>query len=227
MQIKQVIWDWNGTLLDDGWVGLEVMNEILEERGLKKIEDINIYREIFCFPVIEYYKRAGIELDRDSFEELSEIYIEKYDRISQTCGLRKEAREVLETVKAKYAPQMILSASKTDYLTRQVEKYGILHYFAEILGLDDYYAGSKVELGERWMKAHPEKKGKAVMIGDTTHDAEVAKRMDCVCLLVEGGHQSRQVLETSGMVVLESLSEIPAALKRLENSQPPFRGEGG
>ena len=52
---KHIVWDWNGTLLNDGWLFVDIMNSILEYRNMKTIS-IKKYREIFEFPVKKYFK---------------------------------------------------------------------------------------------------------------------------------------------------------------------------
>ena len=37
MKINHIIWDWNGTLVDDGWLFVELINSVLKKRGLKEI----------------------------------------------------------------------------------------------------------------------------------------------------------------------------------------------
>ena len=56
---KYIIWDWNGTLLNDVWLCIEIMNEMLENRNLPSIT-YDKYREIFDFPVQRYYEKGRI-----------------------------------------------------------------------------------------------------------------------------------------------------------------------
>ena len=49
-----VIWDWNGTIIDDAYLCVEVMNQVLKNRDLPLI-NISSYRKNFCFPVKKYY----------------------------------------------------------------------------------------------------------------------------------------------------------------------------
>ena len=49
-----VIWDFNGTLLDDVQTGIRSVNKLLLDRGLKQIDGVEHYRRIFRFPIIDY-----------------------------------------------------------------------------------------------------------------------------------------------------------------------------
>ena len=65
---KAIIWDWNGTLLDDVELCINSMNLLLKERNLQALT-IDRYREIFTFPVKEYYQKAGFNFKTENFEK--------------------------------------------------------------------------------------------------------------------------------------------------------------
>ena len=75
--IKTVIWDWNGTLLDDLDLSLNSVNILLEERNLPLLTEEK-YKSIFTFPVIEYYKAAGFDFDKEHFEVPAKQYVRIY-----------------------------------------------------------------------------------------------------------------------------------------------------
>ena len=66
MKYKQIIWDFNGTILDDVALTLEATNLLLSRHGKRQLADVAEYREHFGFPVIDYY--ASIGLERENFE---------------------------------------------------------------------------------------------------------------------------------------------------------------
>ena len=70
--------------------------------------------------------------------------------------------------------QAVLSASRRDYLIEQVRARGLEDYFTELLGLQDIYGVSKVQVGKDWLRNSGVDPAACVMVGDTTHDAEVA-----------------------------------------------------
>ena len=70
--MKTVVWDWNGTLLDDVEVCIQTVNAMLHQRNLPLIENVNQYQSVFTFPVIDYYRQVGFDLNRERFEDLSE-----------------------------------------------------------------------------------------------------------------------------------------------------------
>ena len=102
---------------------------------------------------------------------------------------------------------MILSASPVPTLTRQAGERHVTGYFDRLLGLGDIYAKSKVELGQRFMQEEGIDPARAVMIGDSVHDFEVAQAMGTACVLQCSGHQNRQTLAATGAPVVEGLRE--------------------
>ena len=61
MRYTDVIWDFNGTILDDVAAGIASVNKMLSDRGLPTIKDEEHYRKIFRFPIIEYYRALGFD----------------------------------------------------------------------------------------------------------------------------------------------------------------------
>ena len=74
---SHVIWDWNGTLLNDIEWCLSIVNRMLANRDLKPLGSVSEYRNVFCFPIIEYYKNVGFDFEKEPFETLAEEYAEK------------------------------------------------------------------------------------------------------------------------------------------------------
>lgn len=205
---KHIIWDWNGTLVDDVWLVVEIMNKMLKKRHLAIIDEKK-YREIFDFPVTKYYLKLGFDFSKESFEQLTVEFIgEYYDRFNE-CKLFKQAEDVLERIRQKGILQTILSASKEDTLIDKIKYYGIDKYFQKIIGLDNHYAESKIERGKKWVERLNINPQKVLLIGDTVHDFIVSKHMGCDCLLIANGHHSFAKLAKLGDVtIISSIKEL-------------------
>ena len=203
--MKTVLWDWNGTLLDDVRVSFDCLNDMLRLYHKPEMPDVDAYRAIFGFPVKDYYARAGI--GGELFDEVAPKWMDAYMRNEIACGLRPDARKALEDFRRAGFRQVILSASKRDNLLGQMARFDILPFFDDVLGLDHIYATSKEGIGKAWMAENAVVPADCVMIGDTLHDADVARAMGCRCILVRGGHQLPGMLETAGCAVAGSLQE--------------------
>ncbi|MDR1568889.1 MAG: HAD family hydrolase [Oscillospiraceae bacterium] len=206
-KLNTIIWDWNGTLLDDADICVEVENSLLRERGIEPLLDKSRYQEIFGFPVIDYYRRAGLSFETESYQAIADIYINRYTERSRACGLFPDARAALESLNAMGFRQVIISASHSGLLLDQIRPFRIENYFDYIIGQDDAYAHGKKEAALRWMRDCGIDNKTTVLVGDTTHDYEVACALGCGCVLVRNGHHSRERLEKCGCHIADSLTE--------------------
>jgi phosphoglycolate phosphatase len=188
--MKTIIWDWNGTLLDDVAVCIECINALLRKNALPEFTDVEEYRRAFRFPVQDYYRACGFDFEKTPFELLAREFIDSYRKASEGCALAPSALGALEAARKRGFRQILLSASKHDDLLRQVGSYPLGHYFSEILGIGHIYATSKANLAAGWMERQPPDGRDVVMIGDSLHDYEVARSIGARCVLYTAGHQA-------------------------------------
>jgi phosphoglycolate phosphatase len=209
--ITNLIWDWNGTLFDDRELCVEVIREMLARRGLPALS-YERYLDIFTFPVRDYYRAAGFDYARDSFEELSVEFISAYESRRHHCPLQPGARAVLERLGAGGRRMFMLSANNRSTLHELVRSFALDGFFDHLMGLDNIYAHGKLELGRELMARIPDPPASTLLVGDTLHDVEVARDLGIHCLLVAHGHQSRPRLEASGAPVVDNLEEAADAI---------------
>lgn len=204
MKYERIFWDWNGTLVNDVWLAIEVANTLLRRRKLPLITNVNRYRQMFCFPVIDYYKKLGFNFENESFSSVAEEYAQLFNGGSCDLSLHDGARETLEMLHHKGVEQIVLSATEKRSLHNQMSFHGIFEYFTKILGLDDIYAVSKIQLCKTFLQTAQYKK--ALMIGDTLHDKQVADACGMDYVLISHGHSEKGTLH--GCTVVDSFAEL-------------------
>jgi phosphoglycolate phosphatase len=204
---KHIIWDWNGTLIDDAWLCHKIINELLQRRKIPAI-DILQYQNVFDFPVINFYRKIGFDFAKEPFQVPAAEYIDAYNERRFICSLHKGAQDALLRFKNAGISQSILSASKKSSLQEALEYYSLQTYFSNVCGLDDHYANGKLEIARELLERIDAKTCDIVIIGDTTHDYEVARSLGIDCILISSGHHSRRKLDQCKSPVLDSLSEI-------------------
>jgi phosphoglycolate phosphatase len=202
-----VIWDWNGTLLDDAWLCLEVINRQLAQRHLPIVTYAE-YQEAFCFPIREYYDRLGFEFGDEIFEDVAQEFIDDYELHRDECRLRPQVLEILDRVDAAGCGQSILSMYRQDALRTVTRTFGIATHMQHIIGLDTHYAVSKLDIGRRLIEQIDCPLDRIALIGDTDHDSEVATALGISCALVPGGHQASHRLAECNATLLDSLEEV-------------------
>ena len=202
-----IIWDFNGTIYDDVDACIQSANRLLGAYNLPLVTSVEQYRSLFGFPIQEYYARMGFDFEKTPFAILAPEWMDYYFEYSKDCTAYSDIPEVLDALHQKGMEQWILSASEINMLREQLDKLGIASYFDGILGLDNIHAKSKKEIGVAWKNANPNIR--ALMIGDTDHDAEVAAAMGVDCVLVASGHQNRDKLEKCNCIaVVDTVKDV-------------------
>jgi phosphoglycolate phosphatase len=201
----RVIWDFNGTILDDLAVGIASADELLLRYGLPPIGTVERYYEVFGFPIRDYYERIGFDFTKTDYSVLAHEWVEIYLRRVKTATVRDGILSAIQMLSEWGVRQTVLSMTESGMLLRQIEELGLAGVFDEICGLDNIYAKSKLELASAWRERHPDER--VLLIGDTSHDAESAAIIGCECFLLTGGHQSRESLTHSGYPVFNTADE--------------------
>ena len=200
------IWDFNGTILDDIQLGMDSVNTLLAERGIPTIPGKDEYRRKFDFPIIDYYKALGFNFDTDPYEKLARLWVDLYMRDIDKAKIFPDVIRALDFFDSQGIKQSILSASERDMLLGQLASLGISHRFEEILGIDNIYGDSKLDLAKDWKERHPNER--VMFIGDTTHDLKTAEILGADCFIVCAGHQCRERFKNAKAEIFASLDEL-------------------
>ena len=214
MKIKHIIWDWNGTLLDDCWLCVESINKSLLKRGLPLIDEEK-YLDIFCFPVKEYYIKLGFDFEKEPFTVSGSEFIANYNARFNEPELHLGVVQLLNYVESAGLTQSILSAGKQEYVNDWITHHRLKKYFIKILGIDNHYASGKTVIGKNWVLEMEYDLEEVLMVGDTIHDLEVANAMGIKCVLIAQGHTNYSRLQKTGAPVFNDLFEFRKYLQAL------------
>jgi phosphoglycolate phosphatase len=208
MNGKAIIWDYNGTLLDDLSIGLESINQLLSKRKLPLLTRES-YRDVFGFPVKDYYETIGFDFEKEEWAVTAKEFISLYTALLPKSKIFPEAIQLLSHFSATGKQQFILSAMEQNMLNESTNSENISRFFSEISGIDNIYASSKIENGKKMMQNHQLNPKDVCLLGDTTHDYEVAQSLGCECILIAAGHQSITKLQKTGCPrVVSHLNDI-------------------
>lgn len=211
----KILWDWNGTLLNDVEASYQCIRALQKQHGITPLANVEAYREIFGFPIQDYYEKAGFDFSKLSWSETGQQFMADWLSRYPDIPLNEQAIAALMQAKQAGYACYILSATQVDLLKAQVTAHPRLENLIDgVYGIGDIYASSK-EGAAREFQAACLDWDQIYMVGDTLHDLEVAKAIGARCILYDGGHQARAVLEKQNAEVVCSLKE---ALERIEEN---------
>lgn len=204
---RHIIWDWNGTLVDDAWLCVEILNDLLRQNNMKSVT-LQEYRDMFEFPVINYYQKIGFDVSSGSFEKIADHFFSAFDERFSECVLRKDAPETITAISQRGVRHFILSATEHNTLLNMVAERFKPGLFSDIQGIKERNAAGKIEEGKAFLNRLNIAPESILLIGDTTHDYQVATALGVDCVLLAGGHQSKERLSSVGTQVADSMQDI-------------------
>ncbi|GGU24851.1 HAD family hydrolase [Streptomyces violascens] len=215
-----LVWDWNGTLLDDNVAIIEATNAAFAELGLEPIT-LERYRDLYCVPIPRFYQRLIGRLPTDAeWLVMDAAFHQQYWARADACGLTEGAAELLAARRAAGLSQSLLSMAPHEHLVPIVRRHGITGHFVRVDGRTGPSHGSKAEHMVRHLTAlraaDPEISGeRTVVIGDAVDDAVAAAAVGAKAVLYTGGSHSRASLAAAGVPVVDSLAEAVTVAEEL------------
>lgn len=201
--IGTIVWDFNGTVLDDAGASVAAVNRMLRRRGLPPIT-LEWYRKNLCMPLETFY--AGIRIAGEPIEALSaefQLHCAREER-----PVFPEVRAALARFHAAGLRQLLLSSLHQQTLEEAVKERGIAPYFEIIAGRGDHTLGDKREAAKAYLKKENIAPNSALFIGDLITDWELANYVGAHGALIPKGHQDQSVLLAAGARVIADASQI-------------------
>ena len=207
MTPTHVVWDWNGTLLDDLDIVVESVNAGLTAYGARPI-DGDGYRSHYTRPVSLFYQKLlGRSVTVDEWRHINEVFHQAYFSRVETVSLASDALAALTAVRGFGVGQSILSMAPHDHLVPTVDSHGITGYFSAVRGS----FGDRGEEKAGSLVAHLDhievEAATVVVVGDTPDDAAAAAHVGAKAILYDGGSHHRHDLEAVGVPVATTLRE--------------------
>ncbi|MER7520394.1 HAD family hydrolase [Streptomyces sp. NPDC126499] len=213
---KHLVWDWNGTLLDDIAAVIGATNAAFAELGLEPIT-LERYRELYTVPVPKFYERLMGRLPTDEeWIVMDDAFHRHYWVRAEVCGLTAGAAELLAARQASGFTQSLLSLAPHEELVPLVRRHGIHDRFVRVDGRTDRSTDGKSGHMVRHLLALGDVPAeRIVVIGDAADDARAAAHVGAKAVLYTGGSHSRRSLQAAGVPVVDSLEEAVAVAEEL------------
>lgn len=203
---KCVVWDWNGTIIDDIQASLLSVNDMLIRRDLPII-NLQQYHSYLDTPIYKFYEHI-FNLDEIPFDVIQKEFNEGYNKHIKVNPLNTGATDIMKLLKNNGVKQLIVSSSHQCIVETGAEKLGVSRFMECISGSNDNFVGSKVERAISVISKITQDYSQVVVIGDTLHDCQLANEIGADCILLSTGHQSKEDLLTTNKPVINSLKEL-------------------
>ncbi|GAA3735338.1 phosphoglycolate phosphatase-like HAD superfamily hydrolase [Spinactinospora alkalitolerans] len=213
--VTHIVWDWNGTLLNDTDANLASVNRLCAEFGRDPV-DLDYWRSIFRRPLIPCYEELlGRPLTDGDWQRIDTTYHDHYKGLLPSCDLADGVLEVLRAWNAGGGTQSLLSMASHDHLVPLIADRGLTEHFTRVDGRRyDAEHDSKAEHLVEHLRAQDADPAATVLIGDIDDDAHAATAAGAHAILVATGMMSRTRLEATGHPVAETPAEAVAMLYR-------------
>lgn len=209
--IRHVVWDWNGTLLDDLPVVVESVNHALESVGVPPI-DAEGYRDHYTRPVVKFYEAVlRRAIGEEEWLYLDEAFHVHYRAALDGAPLRSDAWDAMRLVAAAGRTQSILSMWWHTELVPAATRFGLDRMMVRIDGTSGGDPGSEKAghlarhismLGE----AVPGlRAGQVLVVGDVPDDGAAARTVGARCVMLDGGSHHLEHLVDTGWPVAHTL----------------------
>ncbi len=216
MQIRHIIWDWNGTLFNDAELCWEICRDLAANHHVPTFS-FDDFREHFTIPVSDFWNALlGRDIPSDEFTILGAKFHEIYFERRKICRLHHGAESVIRALAKTGISHSILSSHPQFLLETGVSMCNVTEDFILFTGNPGEGGSSKIPLGHSHLtKLRDEgridsgiRPDEMLLIGDTVHDFELAQALGVNAVLFTGGAQAESHLRKTEAPLISTLGEL-------------------
>lgn len=211
--IKTILWDFNGTVMDDMGASVGAVNAMLTRRGLPLIDE-EWYTLHLVMPLERFYADIGFDMQKERIEVVSEEFQRECSKFPRPVF--PEVLAALERFQKQGLRQLLFSSLHHEILIRQAEERGISPYFEGIVGRQDRSLGGKEKAAAAYLSERGIHPKEVLVVGDLTTDYDMAYYLGSPCALIGRGHQHPKILGSTGAYLLSDASELDKLLEELK-----------
>ena len=188
MAIKNIIFDWSGTLSDDFTPVYQASMLVFKKLGREPISKEE-YRKEFTLPYMVFWNKYFPKLTK---EEGDKLYVEAIHQVDEPI-LYDGVKTELERLKSLGINMIVISSHPHDKLMKEATNYGVQSLFQEINGS----IHNKTETIFDILQRNNFDPNQTMYVGDMTHDIDAGKKAGVVTVALGWGYQSKEVLISS------------------------------
>ncbi|MDB6027754.1 MAG: Nucleoside triphosphatase NudI [Verrucomicrobiales bacterium] len=205
--IRNIIFDWSGTLVDDLPAVLEATNYVFAQCGLKPLT-LAEFRAEFCLPFTKFYDRY---IPGRPMAELEGWFHGRFKQVQDNVVALPHAQDFLEFCRQHKIRTFLLSTVHTDHWVVQA-KATDLGKFIDVPYSNIWDKREKIHDILRENQLDPQE---TLFIGDMQHDVETAKHGGIFsCAVLTGYNRLEQLRAAEPDLICEHLRELREILER-------------
>jgi len=217
--IRNLIFDWSGTLVDDLPAVWQATNHVFRHAGVAELS-LDQFRAEFSLPFMQFYSRYVPQL---SITELEALFHRRFREVQDSVVELPFARDFLQFCRSRGLRSFVLSTVHPDHFAVQAGRTGFAEFFEQpYLGVHD----KRAKIAEI-LAAHELARDETVFIGDMQHDIDTAKHGGIhSCAVLTGYNRLAQLRASQPDLIVEHLGELQMILEHngLELRASPAKG---
>jgi phosphoglycolate phosphatase-like HAD superfamily hydrolase/ADP-ribose pyrophosphatase YjhB (NUDIX family) len=205
--IRNIIFDWSGTLVDDLPAVLKASNFVLTQAGKPEMS-LETFRAEFSLPFTKFYDRHTPEVP---MPQLETWFHSSFKQVQDSVVELPHAREFLEFCRAKKLRLFLLSTIHPEHFEAQ----------CRVTGFDAFLEKIYTDVWDKRKKIHEILTGnnlkpdETLFIGDMEHDIETAKHGGIhSCAVLTGYNTLEQLRAAKPDLIVEHLGELRRVLEQ-------------
>lgn len=210
-----LIFDWDGTLMDSAGQIVSSATRAIELMGLPARQPAQI-RELIGLGLRDAFDRLYPEISSSEMDSLLAEYGRRFSGVPpQTSLLFDGVREALVTLRDEGYQLAIATGKSRRGLDRALDETSLGELFTITRCADETANKPDPKMLHDILLRTATDAERALMVGDTEYDMEMAARANVPALAVSCGvHEIGRLREAGAMTVLAAVSEMPAWLAK-------------
>jgi len=207
-----VVFDWDGTILDSAAAIVEAIQAASRDLGLPEPDD-NRARHVIGLGLADALKHAVPELPESRYDEMVARYRYHYLSRDHELMLFDGITELIEALSATGVLLTVATGKSRVGLDRALKVSGLQHYFVGSRCADECFSKPHPQMLLELMNEFGLTASKVLMVGDTTHDLDMAASAAVDAIGVTyGAHPVDMLKSRNPRYIVDSVAELRARL---------------
>ncbi|MBS3162648.1 HAD family hydrolase [Candidatus Woesearchaeota archaeon] len=204
MQIKNIIFDWSGTLSDDFTCVYEASMLVFNKLGRKSISKEEYKRE-FVLLYMRFWNKYFPDLTKEKGDKL---YLEAINQVKEPT-IYPQVKEELEKLKSLGINMIIINSHPQEKLIKEAKNYKVQNLFKEINGS----VADKTEIIHEILKRNKFNNTETVYVGDMTHDIDAGKKAEVTTIAIGWGYETKEkLMQAQPNYYIENITKLDKTL---------------